>query len=160
MTVKNNQSAGIVAYRFREQQLQVFLIHPGGPFWQKKDLDAWSIPKGEFDADEMPLDAAKREFIEETGFNIFDQNTVFIELSRIRQKSGKWVYAWACEADFDSAGLKSNLFKMEWPPKSGKIAEFPEVDRGDWFFTPEARKKIKAAQVTLLEKLEKKLGFE
>jgi predicted NUDIX family NTP pyrophosphohydrolase len=153
MTRNGKQSAGILAYRMPDGILEVFLVHPGGPFWVKKDIDAWTIPKGEFDGDENPLDAAKREFLEETGIDIFEKDMKFTELSAIRQKSGKWVHAWACESDFDAQKVQSNTFSIEWPPKSGKMAEFPEVDKGAWFLIKEAKEKIKAAQIPLIEQL-------
>ena len=121
------QSAGIVLYRFIQQQLQVFLVHPGGPFFKSKDNGHWSIPKGEFLDDENPLDAAKREFNEETGQTITGE---FRELNPVKLKCGKIIYAWAVAGDLDHEGITSNLFEMEWPPKSGRMASFPEVDRG------------------------------
>mgnify|MGYP000229838959 CR=1 FL=1 len=152
-----NQSAGILLYRKHQGELQVFLVHPGGPFWVKKDLDAWSIPKGEYDDNEEPLEAAKREFGEETGFDIFRNDTAFIELSPVVQKGGKRVKAWACEGNVDPAQLKSNAFTMEWPPKSGKQGEFPEMDKGEWMNLETAKQKIKAAQIPLLEELKEKM---
>jgi predicted NUDIX family NTP pyrophosphohydrolase len=154
MEQRSNKSAGLLMYRMKDAALEVFLIHPGGPFWANKDLDAWSIPKGEFSDGESPLEAAKREFKEETGFDPFKKDMKFIELHPIKQKAGKWVYAWACESDFDPKGLKSNTFSIEWPPKSGKMAEFPEVDKGEWFDISTAKDKIKEAQIPLLEQLE------
>ena len=118
-------SAGILLYR-RQPELQVFLVHPGGPFWAKKDLGAWSLPKGELDEGEDPLAAAIREFTEETGFPVDGD---FRALSPLRQKNGKIIHAWAVEGDCDPAELRSSPFSMEWPPKSGKQQEFPEVDR-------------------------------
>ncbi len=142
-------SAGILLYRRREE-LEVFLVHPGGPFWAKKDLGAWSLPKGELDGDEDPLAAARRELAEETGFTVDGE---FRALRPLRQPSGKTILAWAVEGDCDPAELRSNMFSMEWPPKSGKQQEFPEVDRGAWFPLAEARKRIIAGQAPFLEEL-------
>ena len=142
-------SAGILLYR-RQPGLQVFLVHPGGPFWAKKDLGAWSIPKGELDAGEDPLAAAIREFTEETGFTVDGD---FRPLSPLRQKSGKVIHAWAVEGDCDPTRLRSNPFSMEWPPKSGRQQEFPEVDRGAWFSLDEARQRIVAGQAAFLDEL-------
>lgn len=145
------QSAGILAYRKFNNHLQVFLVHPGGPFYAKKDAGVWSIPKGEYESDEDPLIAAKREFEEETGHAIDGH---FIALAPIKYKSGKVVQAWAVEAYIDPANIKSNEFEMEWPPKSGKMASFEEVDRADWFDVDVAKQKIVPAQVGLLVELE------
>jgi predicted NUDIX family NTP pyrophosphohydrolase len=145
------QSAGILAYRKFNNHLQVFLVHPGGPFYAKKDAGVWSIPKGEYESDEDPLIAAKREFEEETG-NAIDGE--FTPLAPIKYKSGKMVHAWAVEADVDVSAIKSNYFEMEWPPKSGKMASFEEVDRADWFDLDAAKVKMVPAQVGLLEELE------
>lgn len=142
-------SAGILLYR-RRDELEVFLVHPGGPFWAKKDLGAWSLPKGELNGDEAPLAAARREFTEETGFVVDGE---FRALRPLRQPSGKTILAWAVEGDCDPAELRSNTFSMEWPPKSGKQQEFPEVDRGAWFPLAEARKRIIAGQAPFLEEL-------
>jgi predicted NUDIX family NTP pyrophosphohydrolase len=142
-------SAGILLYRRREE-LEVFLVHPGGPFWAKKDLGAWSLPKGELDGDEDPLAAAIRELTEETGFVVDGELRA---LRPLRQPSGKTILAWAVEGDCDPAELRSNMFSMEWPPKSGKQQEFPEVDRGAWFPLAEARKRIIAGQVPFLEEV-------
>lgn len=144
------QSAGILLYRKTGNSLQVFLVHPGGPFFKNKDLGAWSIPKGEFLDDEDPLMAAKREFEEETGQVI---NGDFIELKPVRLKSGKTVYAWAVEGDIDHETIASNLFEMEWPPKSGKKQSFPEIDRAGWFEVEEAKLKINVAQAGFIEEL-------
>ena len=144
------QSAGILLYRFKDNQLEVFLIHPGGPFFSKKDNGSWSVPKGEFNGDENPLDAAKREFMEETGQPI-DGN--FIELEPVIQKAGKKVYAWAVEGDIDHETIVSNLFEMEWPPRSGKKQTFPEVDKSAWFEVGEAEIKINSAQVGFIKEL-------
>jgi predicted NUDIX family NTP pyrophosphohydrolase len=147
------KSAGILAYRFKGKALEFFLVHPGGPFFQKKDEGAWSIPKGEFE-DEAPLDAAIREFEEETGIKLSGD---FLPLTPIKQKSGKLVYAWAIEADIDCSNVKSNTFQMEWPPKSGKMKEFPEVDKCEWFDTKTARTRINIAQFAFIEELASKL---
>lgn len=142
-------SAGILLYR-RRSGLEVLLVHPGGPFFAKKDLGAWSIPKGEVGDGETPASAAVREFQEETGFVV---DGALEELKPIRQKSGKIVLAWAVEGDCDASQLQSNLFSMEWPPRSGRQQQFPEVDRGAWFPIDEARGKILAAQVAFLDEL-------
>jgi len=131
--------------------LQVFLVHPGGPFFKNKDLGAWSIPKGEFPEDEDPLLAAKREFLEETGQPI-DGN--FIKLKPVTLKSGKTVHAWAVEGDIDHETIFSNLFEMEWPPKSGKKQSFPEIDRAAWFVIGEAKEKVNPAQAALIDELD------
>jgi predicted NUDIX family NTP pyrophosphohydrolase len=131
--------------------MEVFLVHPGGPFWAKKDDGAWSIPKGEFDEGEEPLDAAKREFREETGVVAEGE---FRPLEPVRQSSGKIVYAWAVQFDLNSASVKSNVFSMEWPRGSGRLQEFPEIDRADWFKTQLARRKILKGQLGLLDQLE------
>ena len=149
------QSAGVVLYRIRDSKVEIFLVHPGGPFWTKKDAGAWSIPKGEFADDENPLATAKREFAEETGC-IIDGN--FIELTPVKQPGGKLVYAWAVEGDCRAESIKSNLFTLEWPPRSGKRKEFPEVDRAAWFDLTTAKDKILKGQVALLEDLERKLA--
>src|SRR5689334_13919801 len=123
-------SAGILLYRIRSGTLEVLLVHPGGPFWTRKDLGAWSIPKGEFEEGDDPLETAKREFLEETGAPVSGK---FVALTPRKQKSGKLVHAWAVEGDLDASTIVSNSFSMEWPPRSGKQQEFPEVDRGEWF---------------------------
>ncbi|MEP7076796.1 MAG: NUDIX domain-containing protein [Acidobacteriota bacterium] len=147
------RSAGLLLYRMTTEQIEVFLVHPGGPFYVKKDLGSWSIPKGEFDTED-PFAAARREFKEETGFDITGD---FIELDPIKQKGGKFVYAWAVETDVDPAGMKSNTFTLEWPPKTGKTAEYPEVDRGEWLTIDNARQKILASQTPLLDDLLRKV---
>ena len=144
------RSAGLLLYRKRAGTLEVFLVHPGGPFWTKKDAGAWTIPKGEIGEDEDPLVAARREMAEETGFSPEGR---FIELPPVRQKAGKLVLAWAVEGDCDPAHLRSNLFEMEFPPRSGRMAEFPEVDRGEWFSLGEARGRILEAQMPFLDAL-------
>jgi predicted NUDIX family NTP pyrophosphohydrolase len=145
------QSAGILLYRFINQQLQVFLVHPGGPFFSNKEDGIWSIPKGEFLDDEDALAAAKREFLEEPGQGI---NGKFIPLGSITQKGGKKVYAWAVEGDIDHETIVSNTFEMEWPPRSGKKQSFPEIDKAAWFDVETAKIKINAAQVGLIEELQ------
>ncbi|HYI10412.1 MAG TPA: NUDIX domain-containing protein [Thermoanaerobaculia bacterium] len=142
-------SAGLLLYR-RRDELEVFLVHPGGPFWAKKDAGAWSIPKGEIGEGEDPLQTAIREFTEETGFSVSGD---FRLLQPIRQTGGKVVHAWAVEGDCDPADLRSNTFSMIWPSKSGKLQEFPEVDRAAWFTLPEARERILAAQAGFLNEL-------
>ena len=149
------QSAGILIYRKGNTGLEVLLVHPGGPFWAKKDWGAWSIPKGEFDDDEEPLDAAKREIEEETGIKVSGN---FIELSPVRHKSGKLVYAWALQKDVDPEFITSNSFEIEWPPKSGQKKSFPEIDKAAWFDTDEAKKKIIEGQAPLLSELLTKLN--
>ena len=143
-------SAGILLYRRRNGALEVFLVHPGGPFWAKKDLGAWSLPKGEIEEREDPLAAAMREFTEETGFLADGE---FRPLKPQRQKSGKTILAWAVEGDCDPAQLRSGLFSMEWPPRSGKQQQFPEVDRGAWFSLEDARRHINAGQAPFLDEL-------
>jgi predicted NUDIX family NTP pyrophosphohydrolase len=148
------KSAGILLYRFTDKLLEVLLVHPGGPFWAKKDSGAWSIPKGEFYDDEEPLTAAIREFMEETGMQIKGD---FIPLTPIRQKSGKFVYAFALEHDLDSSKIKSNIFTLEWPPKSGKQQEFPEIDKAEWFDVELGKKKINQYQAAFIKELEAKI---
>jgi predicted NUDIX family NTP pyrophosphohydrolase len=144
------KSAGILLFRGANAALEVFLVHPGGPFWSKKDAGAWSIPKGEYSDDEDALQAAQREFEEETGVAVHGD---FISLGEVTQTSGKVVRAWALEHDLDPANLKSNTFSLEWPPRSGKIQEFPEVDSGAWFSLTVARRKIIKAQEEFLTRL-------
>ena len=150
------KSAGILLYRFKGGILEVFLVHPGGPFWAKKDLGAWSIPKGEIAENEDPLDTAKREFREELGVGFSGD---LIPLTPIKQRGGKIVYAWASEGDMDPDKIKSNTFEMEWPPKSGRKREFPEIDRGEWFNISDAKRKINPAQSALIDELVGKLGL-
>jgi predicted NUDIX family NTP pyrophosphohydrolase len=144
------RSAGLLLFRRRNHELEVLLIHPGGPLWVKKDEGAWSIPKGEIEDGEDPLAAARREFNEELGSPVSGE---FIELASIRQASGKFVHAWAVEGDFDPATLTSGLFSMEWPPRSGRQQHFPEVDRAEWFTVDKAKRKINKAQIALLDQL-------
>lgn len=147
-------SAGILLFRYRGNTLEVFLVHPGGPFWAKRDAGSWSIPKGLFKENEEPLEAAKREFKEETGFDAEGQ---FIELGQLKQPSKKIVHAWALEKDVDPSGLKSNTFPLEWPKDSGVIREFPEVDRGEWFGLGEAREKTLKGQAEFIDRLVERL---
>ena len=143
-------SAGLLIYRFRDGELEVFLVHPGGPFWAKKDLGAWSIPKGEFESGEDPLQAARREFQEETGCVV---EGPFRLLTPIKQGGGKVVHAWASEGDCNEAAIRSNTFSIEWPPHSGKSQEFPEVDRAAWMGIETAKQKILKGQVPLIDQL-------
>jgi predicted NUDIX family NTP pyrophosphohydrolase len=143
-------SAGLLVYRHSDRGLEVLLVHPGGPFWANKDLGAWTIPKGEVNPGEDLLATAQREFKEETGY---DARGPFAPLAPVKQKSGKIVHAWACTGDFDAAGCKSNSFRMEWPAKSGKWAEFPEVDCAEYFPLDVAATKINPAQVAFLQEL-------
>ena len=154
MTKKPKLSAGLLMYRKRKGEVEVFLVHPGGPFWARKDKGAWTIPKGEYEVGEAPLAAAQREFHEETGFNATGD---FIELGSIRQKSGKFVIAWAVEGDCDPATLTSNTCEIDWPPRSGKLLEIPEVDRGDWFSLHSATTYMRPEQVPLLKALESRV---
>ncbi len=144
------RSAGLLVYRLREGALEVFLVHPGGPFWRNKDDGAWSLPKGEYADGEDPLAAAVREFGEETGMTIAGE---FEPLQPVRQAGGKVVTAWAIAGDFDAAAVHSNTFTMEWPPRSGTVRSFPEVDRAGWFTLDEARRKLLAGQRPLLDEL-------
>ena len=148
-------SAGILMFRRRNSTLQVFLVHPGGPFWRSKNVGAWSIPKGEYSEGEDPLDAAKREFREETGIEITGQ---FVSLGQIKQPSGKIITAWAMEGDCSPEEIRSNTFSMEWPPKSGRQQEFPEIDRGDWFDLTEAKERILKGQRGFLDRLLAQIG--
>jgi predicted NUDIX family NTP pyrophosphohydrolase len=144
------QSAGLLVYKRAGAGWMVFLVHPGGPFWAKKDHGAWSIPKGELAEDEEGLAAARREFREEVGQEVSGS---FIALTPRRQPSRKMVHAWAVEGDVDAARLESNEFEMEWPPRSGRMQRFPEVDAGAWFSIEEAKARIQAGQVPILEEL-------
>jgi predicted NUDIX family NTP pyrophosphohydrolase len=147
----SKQSAGILLYRQHGGTLEVLLVHPGGPYWWKKDKGAWSIPKGEYEKGDDPVAAARREFQEETSFAFPDG--VWRELGEVRLASRKTVTAWAIEGDCDASSIRSNHFEMEWPPKSGKIQQFPEVDRAAWFPLPTAREKIHPAQREFLERM-------
>jgi predicted NUDIX family NTP pyrophosphohydrolase len=144
------QSAGILLYRRKDSEPEVLLVHPGGPFWAKKDDGAWSIPKGLCETDEEPLAAAKREFAEETGCTPAGD---FVELGSFRQSGGKVVTAFAVEGDFDLAAFRSNSFEMEWPPKSGRKQAFPEADRAGWFALMQARRKMTKGQVQIIDAL-------
>ena len=146
------QSAGIILYRHRDSALEIFLVHPGGPFWKNKDSGAWSIPKGEFDEREDPLQAARREFHEETGCSVEGS---FIALRPVRQAGGKMVHAWAVEGDCEAESIRSNSFTIEWPPRSGQRKEFLEVDRAGWFSLELAREKILKGQLMLLDELQR-----
>jgi predicted NUDIX family NTP pyrophosphohydrolase len=143
-------SAGILLFRRAGDSVELFLVHPGGPFFRNKDAGAWSIPKGELNDGEAPLDAARREFQEETGFS---PEGNFLPLSPVRQASGKVVRAWAVEGDFDPARLRSNTFEREWPPGSGRLQRFPEVDRAAWFPPGEATRRINPGQAPLIGEL-------
>jgi predicted NUDIX family NTP pyrophosphohydrolase len=144
------QAAGILLFRRREAAIEVLLAHPGGPLWSRKDYGSWTLPKGQFTDGELPLDAAKREFEEEMGTAPAGE---FQPLGTLKQPSGKVIHAWAAEADFDCSSVKSNLFSMEWPPKSGRMGEFPEVDRAAWYPIDQARMKILKGQQPFLERL-------
>ena len=149
-------SAGILLWRSREGRLEVLLAHQGGPLWVKKDIGHWTIPKGEVEPGEELVAVARREFAEETGHDLPDGPLV--HLGEIRQKSGKVVIAWAVEGDLDPSTAVSNTFEMEWPPRSGRMQEFPEIDRVEWFDPDEARRRLKAAQVPFLDRLEAALA--
>lgn len=144
------ESAGLLVYRPAANGLDVFLVHPGGPFWAKKDAGAWTIPKGELASDEDPLACAQREFTEETGFVV---EGPFASLGTVRQAGGKLVHGFTAAANFDPAKIVSNTFKLQWPPKSGRWAEFPEVDRADWFSLEAAAAKLNPAQIEFLTRL-------
>jgi predicted NUDIX family NTP pyrophosphohydrolase len=149
------RSAGILPYRRHRDALQVLLVHPGGPFWRKRDDGAWSVAKGEYGENEVPSAAARREFKEETGWEVAGD---LHPLGEIRQAGGKYLTAFAMEADFDPASFVSNRFELEWPPRSGRFQYFPEVDQVAWFSLAEARRKILASQGSLLDRLEELVG--
>ena len=151
-----SRSAGILAFRRTSGTIEVLLVHPGGPFWRNKDLGAWSIPKGEYGSDEEPEKVARREFREELGIELAH---AVMPLGDIRQRGGKTVTAFAVETDIDVTAIKSNTFEIEWPPRSGRKREFPEVDRACWFGLAAARARINDAQRTLLDRLETKIGM-
>ncbi len=146
----SKKSAGLLLFRIRKNSTEFFLVHPGGPFWKNKDLGAWSIPKGEFTEEEDPLEAAKREFEEETGMKPPEK---FLELTPLKQKSGKLIFAWAAEANIDAENIHSNSFELEWPPHSGKKQKFPEIDHAAWFDVTEAKAKIISGQFPFIEEL-------
>ena len=146
------QSAGLLLYRVRESGIEVLLVHPGGPFWVRRDEGAWSIPKGEFEANEAPLAAARREFLEETGAAVGGR---FDALTPVRQAGGKRVHAFAIEAEFDPATLASNTFEIEWPPRSGRVQHFPEIDRAEWFTVADAASRMHPAQRAWLAEVER-----
>jgi predicted NUDIX family NTP pyrophosphohydrolase len=150
------RSAGLLMFRRSNKELEVFLVHPGGPFWAGKNEGAWTVPKGEYVDGEEPLDAARREFTEETGF---EANGEFLDLGTVKQPSGKIVNAWAFEGDCDPHKLISNFCNIEWPPRSGKMMEIPEVDRGAWFKLPDAHAAILKSQQPFLDLLAKKVKF-
>jgi len=147
------RSAGLLVHRERDGATEVLLVHPGGPFWAKRDDGAWSIPKGEYADDEDPVSAARREFAEELGSPLPDAAELR-ELGEVRQKNGKRVRAWAAEGDLDASAAHSNTFEMEWPPRSGRRQEFPEIDRAEWFTLARARDKVLPAQAAFLDRLE------
>jgi predicted NUDIX family NTP pyrophosphohydrolase len=148
-------SAGLLVFRRHRGELQVLLVHPGGPFWANRDAGAWSIPKGEVDPAEPLLDAARREFHEETGFTAAGE---FLPLTPARQRSGKVVHAWAAQGDCDPALLRSNTFNLEWPPHSGETREFPEADRAAWLSIPDALRRIVPGQASFVRELESRVG--
>jgi len=150
-----DRSAGVLLFRRRDAGVELFLVHPGGPFWAKKDDGAWSIPKGLYEGDEDPFAAAQREFAEEVGTRIEGE---FVSLGEFKLPSGKRLTVWAVEGDIDAATVNSNLFEMEWPPHSGKTAQFPEVDRAGWFSPEDALKKLTKGQLPLVEALLAKLN--
>lgn len=151
------RSAGLLLYRRTRPDSEVLLVHPGGPFWIRKDDGAWSIPKGLIEGNESPLGAAKREFKEETGFL---PRGPFIELGGFKQPSSKLIFAWAVEGDFDAHNVKCNSFSVEWPPKSGRMQEFPEVDRAAWFKASKAARKITKGQLPIIRALFRRLGVK
>jgi predicted NUDIX family NTP pyrophosphohydrolase len=150
------ESAGLVLYRLRDGKPEVLLVHPGGPFWKRRDEGAWSIPKGEMGPGESRLDVARREFQEELGLPPPDGDPA--PLGSVRQAGGKVVHAWAAQGDVDVTRVSSDTFAMEWPPRSGQMQEFPEVDRAEWFDLAAAKRKILPAQSTFLDRLEEQLS--
>lgn len=144
------KSAGLLMFHFKNGVLELLLCHMGGPFWKKKDCGAWTIPKGEYEEGENPFDAAKREFLEETGFT---PEGTFIKLTPLKQTGGKLISAWAFEGDCDLSKITSNTFEIEWPPHSGRISIFPEIDRAEWFPIILAREKILKGQIGFIEEL-------
>jgi predicted NUDIX family NTP pyrophosphohydrolase len=154
--VSTPRSAGLLLFRRRGSGVECFLVHPGGPFWARKDLGAWSLPKGLIDPGEDPLDTARREFTEETG--VAAPAGPFLPLGEVRQAGGKVVAAWAAEGDLDPDAIRSNTFRLEWPPRSGREKEFPEVDRAAWFSPAEAHRRILAGQAPFLDRLLEQLA--
>lgn len=150
------RSAGIALYRGSPPDLEVLLVHPGGPLWARRDAGAWSIPKGEYEDGEDPAGAARREFTEELGSPAPEGELV--DLGEVKQRSGKLVRGWALRGDLDASAITSNTFALEWPPRSGRMREFPEVDRAQWFTLEQARERINSAQVPLLDRLEQALS--
>ncbi|TIY12193.1 MAG: NUDIX domain-containing protein [Mesorhizobium sp.] len=144
------RSAGILPYRRSSNELQVLLVHPGGPFWQSRDLGAWSIAKGEYGDDEQPEAAARREFVEETGWKL---KGALLPLGELRQRGGKFITAFGVEGAFDAGSLRSNMFEMEWPPRSGRMQFFPEINRAEWFGLDMAREKLLVGQWPFLDRL-------
>lgn len=157
LMAKSKESAGLLLYRRRDARIEILLAHPGGPLWKKKDAGAWTLPKGELKGGEDALGCARREFEEETGFS---SQGPFLPLGSIRQRSGKLVHAWAFEGDCDTKALRSNSFEMEWPPRSGKMQSFPEVDRAEFFDIESAREKLNPAQGEFLDRLLEAIGGE
>lgn len=153
--IVQKMSAGLLLFRYIAGELEILLVHPGGPYWTKKDEGAWSVPKGEFTEGDDPFEAAKREFQEETGQKPPTRDAM--ALRPLRQPSGKLIFAWAVKGDFNTATLKSNTFSMEWPPGSGRQEEFPEVDKAEWFSLEEAKRKISKGQVKLIEQIQEKI---
>jgi predicted NUDIX family NTP pyrophosphohydrolase len=151
-------SAGLLLYRRRGHDVEVLLVHPGGPFFRNRDDGWWTVPKGLPDAGEDPLEAARREFAEETGFTLPDE-AEYLDLGSIKQKGGKVVHAWAVEGDCDPSTLRSNTFQLEWPPRSGRKRDFPEVDRAEFLTLADARRKILPAQAPFLDRLGERLGL-
>jgi predicted NUDIX family NTP pyrophosphohydrolase len=156
--VAAKRSAGVLLFRFEAGEPRLLLVHPGGPYWAKKDLGAWTIPKGEYEEGELARDCALRELGEELGAPPDLDVEALVDLGSVRQKSGKVVEAWAAEGEFDPALLNSNTFAMEWPPRSGEQREFPEVDRAEWFDPEQARRQILPAQAELIDRLLDHLG--
>lgn len=154
--MKAKQSAGLLLYRVHDAQVEVFLVHPGGPFWTHKDLAAWSIPKGEIESGDDALATALREFVEETGFAVPAGEPY--PLQPIKQAGGKTVHAWCLQGGVDAAAVRSNTFTLEWPPRSGNLREFPEVDKAGWFTLEDARVKVHTGQIALVDQLEELLS--
>jgi predicted NUDIX family NTP pyrophosphohydrolase len=157
VTRSKKQSAGVLVFRRSERGIEVLLAHPGGPIFRHRDAGAWTIPKGEIEPGEPPLDAARRELREETGYELLGP---YVPLGSVKLKSGKVVYAWACEGDVDLSAFKSCLFRMEWPPRSGRLTEFPELDRVQYFDVDVARVKLNEAQSELVSRLLAHLALE